>query len=295
MSPKKLPFPFGSAQWPQQVQPNIKKRHKSSTYDAPWSRKYPARLARAIILDGLTRPVIKLLADPKIIGIENILGLKGPAIFAANHTSHLDTPLLISVLPEQFRHKTVVAAGADYFFDKRWKAILSSFSIAAVPMERTKVSRRSAQLAAKLINEGWSLAIFPEGGRTPDGWMKPFRGGAAYLSEQCNVPVVPVYLEATGEILPKGSKRIHLASVTVNFGTILYPQGDMRAYASRIETEIATLADEVASDWWSAKLRSAKGLTPDPGGPQAAPWRRSWSLGPPRRLWRGRKKHDWQQ
>ena len=49
-------------------------------------------------------------------------------IFAANHASHVDTPLLLSVLPDRWRHRTVVAAGADYFFDKRWKAVLFAFA-----------------------------------------------------------------------------------------------------------------------------------------------------------------------
>ena len=51
------------------------------------------------------------------------------------------------------------------------------------------------------------MLIFPEGGRSPDGWGQPFRGGAAYLSNRCDVPVVPVHLEGTGRILRKGAKR----------------------------------------------------------------------------------------
>ena len=58
---------------------------------------------------------------------------------------------------------------------------LSALAIGAIPIERTKVNRRSADLAAELIDDGWSMLIFPEGGRSPDGWGQPFRGGAAYL------------------------------------------------------------------------------------------------------------------
>ena len=52
----------------------------------------------------------------------------------------------------------------------------------AIPIERTKVTRRSAHQAAALLDDGWSMLIFPEGGRSPDGWGQPFRGGAASLA-----------------------------------------------------------------------------------------------------------------
>ena len=77
--------------------------------------------------------------------------LEAPVIFAANHASHVDTPLLLACLPLRFRHRTVVAAAADYFFDRRWKADAFSFLLGAIPIERTKVNRRSADLAAELL------------------------------------------------------------------------------------------------------------------------------------------------
>ena len=66
----------------------------------------------------------------------------------------------------------------------------------AIPIERARVGRRSADYAAGLIDDGWSLLIYPEGGRSPDGWGQTFRGGAAYLALRCGVPVVPVHLQA---------------------------------------------------------------------------------------------------
>ena len=72
----------------------------------------------------------------------------------------------------------------------RITATLSALVIGAIPIERTKVTRRSADQAAELIDDGWSILIFPEGGRSPDGWGQPFRGGAAYLALRCGVPVM---------------------------------------------------------------------------------------------------------
>ena len=173
-------------------------------YDTAWSRQYPVRLARAMVLDNVTRPLARLVASPLIRGDEGLADLEAPVIFAANHASHADTPLLLSCLPLRFRHRTVVAAAADYFFDRRWKADAWSFLLAAIPIERTKVNRRSADLAAELLDDGWNLVIFPEGGRSPDGWAQTFTGGAAYLAARTGRPVVPVHLDGTRHILPKG-------------------------------------------------------------------------------------------
>ena len=164
-------------------------------YDTAWSRKYPVRLARAMVLDNVTRPLAKVVAQPQLRGEEYLADLERPVIFASNHASHIDTPLLLASLPLRFRHRTVVAAAADYFFDRRWKADTFSFLLGAIPIERTKVNRRSADLAAELIADDWNLVIFPEGGRSPDGWAQQFTGGAAYLASRTGRPVVPVHLD----------------------------------------------------------------------------------------------------
>jgi 1-acyl-sn-glycerol-3-phosphate acyltransferase len=220
------------------------------------------------------------LASPRIAGLDRIAGLEPPAIFAANHASHVDTPLLLTALPPRFRHRSAVAAAADYFFDRRWKAALWAFAINAIPVERARVTRRSIGQAVGLLNQGWSLVIYPEGGRSPDGWAQPFRGGAAYLSVHTGLPVVPVHVEGTHRILPRQGSRLRPGHTRVTFGAPLRAdQGeDTRAFASRIETAVAVLADEGATDWWTARRRAAQGKTPRLTGPEAASWRRAWEL-----------------
>jgi 1-acyl-sn-glycerol-3-phosphate acyltransferase len=178
-----------------------------------------------------------------------------------------------------------VAAGADYFFDKRWKGYLWAFSINAIPIERTRVSPRSTRLAQQMLEEGWSLLIYPEGGRSPHGWAQPHRAGAAYLAIRAKVPVVPIHLEGTRRILRKGTGRITPSTTTVTFGApVRATDGeDPRDFALRIERAVEVLADEQSTDWWSARRRAAVGETPSLTGPQAAEWRRSWSLGEGRR------------
>ena len=221
--------------WPGGVPAPPPRRTLGVDYDTVWARRYPVRLARAMFLDDVTRPVLRVALSPRVIGLEHLDPLEGPMILAANHASHLDTGLLLSCLPPGLRHRTMVAAAADYFFDRHWKAAFWSFGLGAIPMERAKVNRRSADLAASLVEEGWSLIIFPEGGRTADGWGQEFKGGAAYLAKRCAVPVIPVHLRGTRAVLAKSSTRLRPGSTEIRLGDALTPDEDedARKFAAR--------------------------------------------------------------
>lgn len=275
-------FPLAAPTWPQSVPRPVAPEPLGIDYPTQWARRYPARLARAVITDNVTRPAIHALAAPLVVGEELLQLVESPAIYVANHTSHLDTPLLLSVLPTGMRHRTVVAAAADHFFDRRWKAHLWAGLLNAIPIERQRVSRRSADTAAELVEAGWNLIIFPEGGRSEDGWQQPFRGGAAYLAVRTGRPVVPVHLAGTHRLLPKGGNRLRRGATTVTFGTPLHPEPeeDARRFGRRIEQAVAALAAEQRTDWWTARRLAAAGQAqPLAAGPDAAPWRRAWQHG----------------
>ena len=275
-------FPWVAPTWPGSMTRPAPERHLGSNYGAGWSRRYPVRLARAVVLDNLTRPLTHLVASPTVRGDELLELVTAPAIFVANHTSHLDTPLLLSVLPPRLRHRLVVAAAADTFFDRRWKAHLFAFALPAIPIERRRINRQSGDDAAELIEDGWSLIIYPEGGRSTDGWQQEFGGSAAYLAVRTGRPVVPVHIDGTWRVLPKGGERIHRSRTAVTFGTPISPDPgeSTRHFNVRIERAVSTLADESHTDWWSARRRSADGSTPSPRGPEGSSWRRAWELGP---------------
>jgi 1-acyl-sn-glycerol-3-phosphate acyltransferase len=258
-----------------------------------------------MVLDNITKPVSHVIAPRSVFGAEHLANLSTPVIFAANHVSHMDTPVLLTTLPATLRHKTIVAAASDYFFDRTWKAIMWSFFLAAIPIERTKVNRASADAAAQLIDEGWNLVIFPEGGRSEDGWAQPFKGGAAYLAKRCNIPVIPCYLEGTRGLLPKEAitttepitkdvshmLRRHRISVTFGEPVQLRKTEDARRFGARIERAVGALAAERSADYWTA-LR----LTHAPAneheidpvvdvlqGTSLSGWRKSWALKDERR------------
>ena len=283
--PRSLGFPWVSSTWPGSVPPEPEDDGLGMSYDTAWARRYGTRLARAMVVDNVEVPIMRLWARPTITGLDRLEQLDSPVIFAANHASHADTPLVLTSVPSRFRHRLVVAAGADYFFDKRWKAHLSAFALNAIPIERTKVSRQSAALPADMLREGWNLLIFPEGGRSPDGWGHEHRGGAAYLATRVGVPVVPLHLEGTRRVIKKGARVPRPARTAVTFGAPMRPRENesSRAFAARIEAAVARLADERSTDWWSAAQRAAKVETPSLRGPEAASWRRAWQLGEGRR------------
>lgn len=276
---KPTAFPWAAPSWPTTQPMPAPVKRTGSDYDTEWSRRYGVRVARAALLDSVIRPLVHGIIPPVVDGTDRLEGVEGPVIFAANHASHLDTALLLSVLPRRFRHHMVVAGAADYFFDSRVKGAVFAFSLAAIPIERTKVSRRFLDLAAELLQDGWSILVYPEGGRSPDGWGQTFSAGAGYLSVRTGVPLVPIHVAGTGRALPKGGGRLRPGPTAVTIGAPITPGPgeDSRRVAEKLEAAVAALADEFRTDWWQARRRAALGRSPSLSGPDVSPWRRSWA------------------
>ena len=278
-------FPLRAPTIPGGVEPVEAQGRTGTDFDTGWSRRWGARMCRAAVVEGPMRAMVAVLASPHRTGADRLADLDGAVIFASNHHSHLDTPLLLTSIPEPWRHRIVVGAASDYFFGSRVAGSIAALVMGAIPIERSRVGRRSADLAAGLIEEGWSLLIYPEGGRSPDGWGQKFRGGAAYLSLRCGVPVVPIHVGGTGQILRKGHTMPKPAEAKVTFGAPLRPDPGERAprFAARIEEAVTALADEAGTDWYSARKRAHAGSSGTLTGPQAGVWRRQWALGTSRR------------
>jgi 1-acyl-sn-glycerol-3-phosphate acyltransferase len=226
------------------------------------------------------------MAKPERRGLDRLADLAEAdpvpaAVFVANHHSHLDSPILLTSIPEPWRHKVFVGAAADYFFTNPVSSAASALALNAIPIERTGVSRRSIGQAEGLLADGWSLVLFPEGGRSPDGWGQPHKGGAAWLAQRVGVPIVPIHLAGTGRILPKGAKKLTPGRTIVTFGPPMRAgdDEDSRAFAARVEAAVAALADESTGDWYAARVRAHAGSTPSLTGPSDSSWRRAWALG----------------
>lgn len=277
-------------------------------YDSDWARSPGAKALRAVIAEGPMRVLAHALASPEIHGHDRLAdlaaradddGVPPPVIFTPNHHSHLDTMLMMRAVPTVWRRHLFMAAAADYFFDKRWKAAMSALALNAIPIDRHGTGRKSADQMAELIGEGWSLVIYPEGGRSPDGWGQNFRGGAAYLANRTGVPVVPVYIDGTDTIFPKGASRPKPGRTRITFGEPItsLPGESTRRLNVRIEAAVTMLADESVTDFWSARRRAAENANPSLAGPEYLGWRRQWALSSKRRAgiaaWRRKPSRSW--
>lgn len=191
-------------------------------------------------------PALRLFAPARVYGLENLEEGK-TYIFAANHASHADAPLVLAALPEKCRIRLRVAAAADYFFDQFWKAAAVSTVLNAFPFNRKGSQSSSSLLMARhLLDEGHSLLIFPEGTRTLDGRLQPFKRGAGWLAATSGAEVVPVYIEGACRVFPKGARWPHRQPVSITFGRPLQFGAERPAaeVAAEIERAVRTLAAE---------------------------------------------------
>jgi 1-acyl-sn-glycerol-3-phosphate acyltransferase len=247
-------------------------------FPTDWARSRPARAARELILRGGLGPIVRRGTTLRVEGLGVFDGLDGPVVFVANHSSHIDTALLLTTLPVEWQRRVAVGAAADYFFDAWWRAVGSALAFSTFPIERGGVGL--SETPTRLLAEGWSLVIYPEGTRSPDGWTRRFRLGAAYLAHLAQVPVVPVAIVGSYAAMPRGRgwPKPGRPEVHVRYGRPLAPGAgeEPRAFGARIADAVATLLDEDRTDWYAAARRAAAGDTPAPAGPQVAPWRRVW-------------------
>jgi 1-acyl-sn-glycerol-3-phosphate acyltransferase len=159
-------------------------------------------------------------------------------VYFANHTSNLDFLVLWSVLPSKMRRKTRPVAASDYWRGGRLRFFLAHSVFRGVLIERKKVTRSNNpidQLVPSLL-AGESLIIFPEGGRTMEPEMRPFKSGLFYLGKAApSVDLVPVYIDNASRVLPKGEFLPIPLLCTVNFGTPirLLPAESKRAFLDR--------------------------------------------------------------
>jgi 1-acyl-sn-glycerol-3-phosphate acyltransferase len=257
------------------------------SFETAWSRKPWASTTRDVIQELVMLPAFRYVASPSVRGEERLRHLEQPVIVAANHVSHLDTAAVIQALPLRFRHRLAVGAAADYFFTGKIRGNFAALALGAFPVERKRASAASARLAVRLVQEGWNLILFPEGGRSPDGWLQDLKPGAAFVAARTGRPLIPMWITGTEHLLPRGAKKLRRGKVDVLIGDPLYPREgeDARELNARFEQALHRLATEATADWWSA----LKTPGADPYGPDVARWRRVWARGEAPR----RSRSDW--
>jgi 1-acyl-sn-glycerol-3-phosphate acyltransferase len=149
------------------------------------------------------------------------LAAQPAAVYASNHTSYMDTPVVFASLPFQFR----ILAKKELW---RWAFIGWYLNRSGqIPIDTANPHATLSSLGAgvRALRAGIPLFVFPEGGRTPTGGLQPFLAGAAYLAIRAQVPLVPVALEGVYELLPIHTHHFFPGEVTLSVGAPIATQG----------------------------------------------------------------------
>lgn len=183
-----------------------------------------------------------------VTGVERIPADQA-CIFMANHQSNLDIPVLLGHLPVQFRW----LAKAELFRIPVFGRAMRGAGYISIDRGDRKAAFESLRQAAEKIRGGFSVLIFPEGTRSLDGSLRPFKKGGFVMAIAAGVPIVPVAVRGTYEILPKNSMLIRPRDVTVNIGepigTERFKPNDkealMEAVRSVIDRDLAAAGTEM--------------------------------------------------
>jgi 1-acyl-sn-glycerol-3-phosphate acyltransferase len=207
-----------------------------------WTRWLPCNLFRAALQDALILPAVRAYCAPFRARAEtDVTTLRGPVVIVANHASHLDTPAILAALPASIRHRTAVAAAADYFYRDRLVGAAMSLGIGAFPFPRK--GRAGIEHAADLLADGWSVLLFPEGTRGSDGAVHAFRMGIGYLLADRVVPVLPVAIMGSHVLWPRGRALPRRGALEVRLGAPWLPEAGMepRAIVEELERRVTAL------------------------------------------------------
>jgi len=155
-----------------------------------------------------------------VVGAQNLT--KYPvAVYAANHTSYMDTPVVFATLPFQFRILAKKELWSMPFIG--WHLNRSG----QIPIDAVnpRATLSSLGAAARALRSGMPLFVFPEGSRTPDGKMQEFLAGAAYLAIRAQVPLVPIALSGVYDLLPIHTHHIYPGNLTMTAGEPILTAG----------------------------------------------------------------------
>jgi 1-acyl-sn-glycerol-3-phosphate acyltransferase len=218
-----------------------------SAPDAP----YPAWLRRLFFL-LLVRPVLAL-----ILGINvrhrHRLPRRGPALVVANHNSHLDVFVLMSLFPGTLLPGLQPVAAADYFLSHRLLSWFARRVLAIIPIERHGGSGRRDPLAPveAALAAGRIVILFPEGTRGEPETLGPLRSGVAHLLQrQPELPCTPVVMRGLGKALPRGEALLVPFCCDVAVGESLGWNGDRRGFMAALEERMAALLAELPPSSW---------------------------------------------
>jgi long-chain acyl-CoA synthetase len=207
----------------------IAKREKVRTRDhfRFWCNALPVRVLRMIWDAIFLYPLFRFFVTLEVRGAEHLRGLSGPVVFVANHLSYFDHPSLMFALPGKIRYRTATAAWEEFFFgdyhgvERIWRRVsyqLGTLFLNLFPLPQKSGFKNSLRFMGKLTDAGINTLIFPEGSHSKDGKMQSFKLGLGVIVKELGIPVLPIKIDGTQNVLAPQALFPKRGKVTVTFG-----------------------------------------------------------------------------
>lgn len=252
MAPSKSSPGSGKSEPGKRWFPSLSDRSRAEGWDAAEGElaKFRSRWrasVRFVLQRVLFRLVVKSAVTPYVEVHRRVKSIRGPYVLVANHTSHVDGPLLAMSLPWAQARFLSTGTAADYWFDHWYRRIFVRWMLNAFPIDRGG-SRKHSGTSRRLLRAGVPILVFPEGGRQTTGKMADFNPGGAALAIGVGVPVIPSAIIGGYEAMPKGRNwpKPGRPPVAVVFGEPLIAFEDESAveFSTRIRQSVKDLYDE---------------------------------------------------
>jgi long-chain acyl-CoA synthetase len=218
---------------------------RRSEYVYPrWTQREPMRWVRLAVYYALVWPATQILAHPRIVGHENLRGVRGPLLVVSNHvTRRADIGLILAGLPMRLRHRLAAAIGGEtlqemrrppraWFFAKRWVYQLNYWLVIALfnvfPLPRFSGFRESFRFAGETVDRGYNVLVFPEGqsNDTETGEMAKFFSGIGLLADNLGLPVVPMRMDGVWQMKRERRRLARLGEISIYIGKpVRFPAG----------------------------------------------------------------------
>jgi len=224
-----------------------------------WAQRWPVTWLRGCVYYLLAWPATHLMAHPRVVGRENLRGVKGPVLVVSNHVIYLDVGFVLAALPARLRNRLAVAMGGERLEEmrqpsgelslpRRWLQRLTYFLVVSLfnvfPLPKASGFRESFHFAGDLADRGWNILVFPEGDLTPDGKLQPFRAGVGLLASNLKIPVVPMRIDGAYEMREARSLFNRPGRIYIQIGKpVEFPAGsDPQEIARVLEQRVAELS-----------------------------------------------------
>ena len=222
-----------------------------------WNRRRLVRIIRRLSQATWILPLGRIFAWVRVAGLENLEGISGPVVFASNHQSHFDVPVILMALPGPWRARIAPAALKEFFkahffpedfsarqvFTNRLNYYLSAFFFNIFPLpQREAGARQTLRYIGEVAGDGYSVLIFPEGVRSQSGDIKPFKPGIGMIGSRLNLPIIPVRIDGADRVLHTSWRWPKPGYVSVTFGRPIRLSGDNYAeLAQQVEQAVRDL------------------------------------------------------